>query len=108
MDVDAWDQKLSETAGLGLDQVEQLVADLPDRTRMAAAAWVLHQLRDARRQRATYRSLIYDFLGFAPRTGDRNQPDAYRLFMAAGALQLNNALADAPEEELKRHPPSDA
>jgi hypothetical protein len=68
---------------------------------MAAAAWVFHQLRDASRQRATYRSLIYDFLGFAPTTGDRNQPDAYRLFMAAGALQLNNALAEAPEEELK-------
>lgn len=33
---------------------------------------------------------------------------AYRLFMAAGALQLNNALADAPEEELKRKTPTDA
>jgi hypothetical protein len=86
-------------AGMTLDEAREIAMALPERSRMALAAWTLDALRQCWQGKGTYRTLIYDYLGFgepADMEAGSSLPDPYRLFMDAGAMDINNALAEPP------------
>ncbi len=87
MDRDPGDENLARIAGLPFEEVDQVVAAFTTRQRTAAAAWAYEALRENWRVRGTYRALL-DLLAI---DGDR-EIDSYRLLMAAGDLDLDNAL----------------
>jgi hypothetical protein len=89
MDRDARDEELAKKAGLSLAEAERIVANLPERDRIAAAAWACETLRRNWRRKGTYRALLAA-LGIEK----AKTADAYRLLMAAGGLDLNNALTE--------------
>lgn len=74
---------------------DDLLAAIPERTRLAAAAWVIRSLHATRRERGTYRVLL-GHLGFSQLV---ESEDPYRYLMEAGALEINNALTDTGENE---------
>jgi len=92
---------MSETdesrAGMTLAEAREIAMALPERSRMALAAWTIDAFRQCWQEKGTYRALIYDYLGF--RDTESSLPDPYRLFMDAGALVLNNALVELPSTE---------
>src|SRR5688572_21237854 len=97
---------MSETdesrAGMTLAEAREIAMALPERSRMALAAWTIDAFRRCWQEKGTYRVLIYEYLGFdEPRVRDTESslPDPYRLFMDAGALDLNNALAEPPSTQ---------
>jgi hypothetical protein len=91
-------------AGMTLAEAREIALALPERSRMALAAWTLDALRQCWQEKGTYRALIYDYLGFdepADRETGSPLPDPYRLFLDAGAMDINNAL---PEPSTKTDP----
>ena len=85
------DENVARNGGLPLDEAESFARGLSDRDRLAVAAFVFEGLRRNWHARGSYRAMLAE-LGFeAP--GD---VDAYRVLMAAGALEINNALPDDP------------
>jgi len=86
---DPGDENVAAIGGLPLDEAEQIALAMPERDRLAVVAWAYENLRENWRQGQTYRSLL-DLLGFSK----TKVADPYRVLMAAGALDLNNALAD--------------
>lgn len=93
---DPGDETVARIGGLPLDEAEAVALGLSDRERLAVAAWVFEALRRNWLERGTYRALLSE-LGF-DEVGD---VDAYRVLMAAGALEINNALPeDGPTRDI--------
>jgi hypothetical protein len=88
---DPGDENVARIGGLPLDEAEAFALGLSDRDRLAGAAFVGDTLRRNWLQRGTYRALL-DELRFGP----ANEVDPYRVLMAAGALDIQNALPDDP------------
>jgi hypothetical protein len=88
------DENLARIGGLPLDEAEEIALSLAERDRLAVVAWAYEKLRENWRQLGTYRSLLA-LLGFEGTT----VADPYRVLMAAGALDLNNALPEEPRSD---------
>lgn len=88
------EENVASIGGLPLDEAERIAASTPERDRLAIVAWAYEILRENWRQGGTYRGLL-ESLGF-----DQTMvADPYRVLLAAGAQDLNNALASVDADK---------
>lgn len=65
-----------------VEEVDRIVSETPYETRLAVTAWAMRHMVEHATEGGSYRTLIYERLGFGP--------DAYGVLQAHGGLEISN------------------